>query len=209
MEKYLEGLFLQASLILALGAQNLFVLDSALNKRRHLLVSTICFLCDTLLILFGVLGAASIFLKYPWLKIGFGGLGVSFLVYYGILKLREKPNFKNTESSQKDLPNSVPVKEVILKTLGFSLLNPHVYLDTVVLIGGYSTQFTLLSDRLSFGLGASTCSLFWFFGLSIFAASMSKYINNYKIMRWISIISGIILLLLAYNLGEDVWKWIS
>ncbi len=101
----------------------------------------------------------------------------------------------------------IPLGLVVGQTLAFSLLNPHVYLDTVVLIGGYSTQFPGIFERSLFGVGASSFSLIWFFGLASFAAAMSRHMNNYKIMRGISISSGLILITLAVKLGLDVWQW--
>lgn len=205
MNPYLEGLFLQASLILALGAQNLFVLESGLRKRRHFYVAALCTLCDTALITLGVLGAASIFVQIPWLKILFGFLGVAFLAYYGLLKLRERPVIITSGSGGDVALASIAV--VTGQTLAFSLLNPHVYLDTIILIGGYSSRFPLAWDRFIFGMGASTFSLIWFFGLSFAAASMSRTMNNAKVMRCVSIISGVVLLALAIKLGIDVWGW--
>ncbi len=206
MEQFFEGFFLQASLILALGAQNIFVLESGLQKRRHILVATLCSLCDILLISLGVLGAASLFVQYPWLKISFGVLGVGFLAYYGMLKLREKPEFQSPEKKENLL--LVPIGVIVLQTMAFSLLNPHVYLDTVILIGGYSAKFSSLFERSLFGAGASLFSLIWFFGLSICAAALGRYLNNARVMRVISLLSGIILLALAGKLGMDVWHWI-
>jgi len=205
MNPYLEGLFLQASLILALGAQNLFVLESGLRKRRHFFVAALCTLCDTTLITLGVLGAASIFVQIPWLKILFGFLGVAFLAYYGLLKLRERPVVSVNASDGDAEPVSVAL--VAGQTLAFSLLNPHVYLDTIILIGGYSSRFPLAWDRFVFGMGASTFSLIWFFGLSFAAAAMSRTMNNSKVMRCVSVVSGVVLLALALKLGMDVWGW--
>lgn len=203
MEQFLEGFFLQASLILALGAQNLFVLEMGLRKRRHLFVAGLCTFCDLLLILLGVLGAASFFVQIPWMKIAFGVLGVAFLAYYGLKKLFEKPSIIDAHANTQTLSIGV----IVGQTLAFSLLNPHVYLDTVVLIGGYSTQFSESWDRLSFGLGASFFSLMWFFALAIFAAAMSRFLHNVKTMRMISVVSAVILLGLALKLSADVWHW--
>jgi L-lysine exporter family protein LysE/ArgO len=83
MNIFVQGLLLQASLILALGAQNIFVLNSGLRRERHLFVATICAVCDTFLTLFGVIGAASLFVQIPSLKTVFGILGVTFLLYNG------------------------------------------------------------------------------------------------------------------------------
>ena len=205
MELLLQGFFLQASLILALGAQNIYVLESGLRKRRHLLVAALCTVCDAALILLGVLGAAFVLVQIPWLKVLFGALGVAFLGYYGLRKLFE--NSRLDEGSSNAAALSIGV--VVAQTLAFSLLNPHVYLDTIVLIGGYATQFSASSDRLLFGLGASLFSMVWFFVLAFFAAAMGKFLHNAKAMRAISIVSGLILIILAIKLGVDVWEWAS
>lgn len=205
MEVFVEGFLLQASLILALGAQNLFVLDSGLKRQRPLLVASLCSLCDLVLILLGVLGAATVFVQYPALKITFGFLGCAFLLYYGVLKLREA---WNPEPVLQTTMVAHTLKQTILATLGFSLLNPHVYLDTVVLIGGYSSQFEQWQQRLAFGSGAGACSILWFFGLALIAASFSRLLHNPRAMRAVSLMSGIILLSLAFILGRDVLGWI-
>jgi L-lysine exporter family protein LysE/ArgO len=154
----------------------------------------------------GVFGAAGAFVQFPWLKILFGILGVGFLAYYGFLKLKEKP--KPQSGTETQSVSFVPLKVVVLQTLAFSLLNPHVYLDTVILIGGYSAKFAALFERGLFGLGASSFSVIWFFGLTLGAAAMSSYLNNPKVMRVVSLVSGVILLSLAGKLGMDVWKWV-
>lgn len=203
---FLQGFFLQASLILALGAQNIFVLNSGLKKEHHYLVALISSLCDTLLIFIGVLGVASVFVLIPLLKIFLGLLGVLFLFYYGVLKLKEAkmgvlPLMDETKSSHK--------KKAILATLGFSLLNPHVYLDTVVLIGGYSTKFENLMTRFYFGLGASLFSTLWFFSLVILASLSSQLLKNQRAMKIVSFISGTILVGLSLKLGWEVFTWIK
>jgi L-lysine exporter family protein LysE/ArgO len=156
MEKFVQGFLLQASLILALGAQNLFVLESGLKRQRHLWVATLCTLCDALLIALGVLGAATIFVRLPWLKILFGILGVAFLAYYGWIKLTEKPaKQKSTSFSSKKV---VPLRVVTGQTLAFSLLNPHVYLDTLVLIGGFSASMSRYVNNAQIMRGVSIVS---------------------------------------------------
>jgi L-lysine exporter family protein LysE/ArgO len=202
---FVQGFLLQASLILALGAQNIFVLNAGLKKQRHLLVALVSSVCDTLLVFVGVLGVATFFVKIPILKIGLGLVGVGFLLYYGFLKLVEAKRGVIINTSSEAITTT---KKTILTSLGFSLLNPHVYLDTVVLVGGYSSKFSLLSERFYFGLGASVFSTFWFFGLAILASFGSRLLNNPKAMRVISLISGLILIYLSLRLGGDVFDWI-
>jgi L-lysine exporter family protein LysE/ArgO len=202
---FLQGFFLQAGLILALGAQNIFVLNSGLRKQRHLLVALVSSICDTLLIFLGVLGVATVFVQIPILKIGLGAVGISFLFFYGILKLKEA---KNGIELSHETKQTTTTGQTILTALGFSLLNPHVYLDTFVLIGGYSTKFSSMHERFYFGAGVSAFSFVWFFGLAFLASLARRLLNNVKAMRIVSLVSGVILLGLAMKLGLDVLKWI-
>lgn len=202
---FFEGVILQSSLIIALGAQNLFVLECGLRKQNPILVASLCTLCDALLIALGVLGAATLFLSYPLIKIIFGILGVAFLVYYGVLKLRES-FFSFKETYSKPVPSK---KKIIIQTLAFSLLNPHVYLDTIILIGGYSTQFPDLMDRSLFGAGAASISFLWFFGLSLLSSQLSRFLSRPRAMRGIALVSGLLLTGLSFKLGKDVLEWIT
>ncbi len=203
---FIQGFLLQASLILALGAQNIFVLNSGLRRQRHLLVAFVCTLCDTFLIFVGVLGVATFFVKFPFLKISLGVFGVGFLLYYGLLKFKEAREGITVSQTYNE---KISLKKSILTSLGFSLLNPHVYLDTVVLIGGYSTQFNQLIERFYFGAGASSFSTFWFFGLALLASAGARFLNNPKAMKMVSLISGIILISLAAKLSSDVYAWLK
>lgn len=203
---FIQGFLLQASLILALGAQNIFVLNSGLRKQRHLLVALVSSICDTILVFVGVLGVATVFVQFPLLKIGLGVVGVGFLFFYGLLKLKEAKN--GIELSQT-AGQATTTKQTILMSLGFSLLNPHVYLDTVVLVGGYSSKFSQFIERFYFGAGASSFSTLWFFGLALMASLASRFLNNPKAMRLVSLISGFILILLAFKLGHDVFSWMK
>lgn len=203
---FTQGFFLQASLILALGAQNIFVLNSGLRKERHLLVALVSSLCDTLLVFLGVLGVATFFVKFPILKIGLGIIGIIFLFYYGLLKLKEA---KDGVIIYKSENKSVTIKQTVLTSLGFSLLNPHVYLDTIILIGGYSSKFSTLLERFYFGFGASSFSTVWFFSLALLASQTSGLLNNERAMKLVSLVSGIILIFLSIKLGSDVVGWIT
>lgn len=202
-----EGFLLQASLILALGAQNIFVLESGLKKQRHLVAALVCSFCDAILIAVGVLGAASIFVQVPLLKIIFGAAGVLFLLYYGIKKIREGMSDGVTQNFPTQTTRDL--EKVILLSLSFSLLNPHVYLDTVVLIGGYSAKFSEWDERSVFGTGAASFSFLWFFGLAVFASYMGRFLQNPKALRRVSLVSGLILLVLSWKLGWDVYQWIA
>lgn len=203
-EVFLEGLLLQASLIFALGPQNLFVLESGLRRNHHLTVSFVCFFCDLALIMLGVAGAATFFNHYPQIKIFFGVLGVGFLLLYGFGKIRtnKKELALAHDSSQANL------KSVILKAITFSVINPHAYLDGIVLIGGYSAKYSDITYRLTLGMGAATFSLIWFLLLSVGASVMMPVFNSPKRMRWMMGSAGVILLFLSAKLTIDVYGWL-
>ncbi len=202
---FFEGFFLQASLIFALGAQNIFVLESGLKKQHPLTVSFSCFFCDFLLIMLGVAGAGSLFAAFSQLKIIVGVIGIFFLVQYGLTKI-----FITSETLSEDSAQLVKrsLKTSILLAITFSILNPHAYLDAFILIGGYSTKYEVLNDRMYVGLGAAIFSLVWFLFLSSASSVMKPLFSNARNLRFISACSGLILLFLSFRLGQDVYGWI-
>lgn len=203
-EVFLEGMLIQASLIFALGPQNLYVLESGLKRRHHLSVSFACFFCDLLLIMAGVVGAATIFNEFPQIKIVVGVLGVGFLILYGIGKLAyENPDIIFNET------NSTGCKVAILNAVTFSIINPHAYLDGIVLIGGYSSKYADLNLRLALGFGAASFSLIWFLVLSSGAAIMMPFFKSPKRMKIMMSSAGLVLLFLSAKLSMDVYGWIE
>lgn len=201
---YLEGMLLQASLIFALGPQNLFVLESGLMKRHHLVVSFICFLCDLGLIMLGVIGAATLFNQYPQLKIVVGLLGIGFLLLYGLNKIR----FDNKSFAVHSGKEKSGLRLAIMSSISFSVINPHAYLDGIVLIGGYSSKFPELTNRMALGLGAASFSLLWFLLLSVGASALMPIFQNARRLRVMMCCAGFMLLFLSARLSLDVYAWI-
>lgn len=205
-EVYLEGMILQASLIFALGPQNIFVLESGLKRHYHITVSFVCFLCDLALIMLGVAGAATFFNHFPEIKIIVGLLGVGFLILYGVGKLR------HNDQKHLELENHgkrTCFKAAIISSLIFSIVNPHAYLDGIVLIGGYSAKYSDLNQRLALGFGAASFSLIWFLILSVGASVMVPLFRSEKRMRLIMGSAGVILLFMSVKLSLDVFGWIN
>ncbi|EPZ49290.1 translocator protein, LysE family [Bacteriovorax sp. BAL6_X] len=199
-----QGFLLQASLILALGAQNLFVIDVGLKKNNHILAATICSICDVALILLGVLGVSALLVKTPIFKVGVGGVGALFLLYYSYLKLKE--SFFGIEMKKDGKTERLSKKLIILTTLSFTLLNPHVYIDTFFLVGGYSTKFESIKDKLTFGFGAGLFSMLWFYFLAYFSSRFSTFLTKEKNLKKVSFFTGLILAYLAYMLGFDAYR---
>jgi L-lysine exporter family protein LysE/ArgO len=202
---FFEGLFLQASLIFALGAQNIFVLESGLKKQHPLAISFVCFFCDLTLILIGVAGAGTLFSSFSQLKIIIGIIGVIFMFQYGISKIFVP---QSTFSEHQYSLIKQGLKRSVFLAITFSIFNPHAYLDAFILIGGYSTKYSLLSDRLLVGLGAAFFSLLWFLFLSSASSLMKPVFSNAKSFRLLSTCSGLVLLVLSLKLGIDVFGWI-
>lgn len=203
-EVFLEGMLIQASLIFALGPQNLYVLESGLKRRHHLAVSFACFVCDFVLIMAGVIGAATIFNEFPQIKIVVGVIGVGFLILYGIGKLTHE----NSEIVFNEDKTS-GLRIAILNAVTFSIVNPHAYLDGLVLIGGYSSKYPEMDLRLALGLGAAIFSLIWFLVLSTGAAIMMPFFQSPKRMKIIMSSAGLVLLFLSAKLSIDVYGWIE
>lgn len=210
MEKiFFEGFFLQASLIFALGAQNIFVLDSGVNKRHPLVVCLVCFICDALLITLGVWGVGSFFSSSFSSKILLGVIGVIFLFHYGISKILQKTDEFTHANSQKNEDIKRSIKTCVLMSVTFSLLNPHAYLDAFLLIGGYATQFSSLDQRLMLGAGASIFSLVWFIFLSLASHIAGPLLREPRIYRYVNQFAGVLLIFLSVKLSRDIWSWIN
>lgn len=156
-----QGFLLGASLIIAIGAQNAFVLRQGLLRQHVFVVSTICFLSDALLITAGVAGLGSLIQAMPqtlrYITLG----GAAFLAVYGFLAFRRALKPSQMQASDRGTGSRAAA---IATVLGLTFLNPHVYLDTVVLLGGLSGRFAG-EARVAFGLGAAVASAVWFYSL--------------------------------------------
>ena len=203
MEFLLLGFFTSLSLILAIGAQNIFVIEQGLKKQYTFIVCFICSISDCFLIFIGIF-LFNYFNQYFTLKIEliFNILLVIFLIYfvYSKIKLRIKKidfnqNFKKTS-----------LVSIIFKTLGFTYLNPHVYSDTVFFLGNFSKSF-LLNDKIIFGIGASVASTLFFFSIGYASNYFSKYLNNKKIWNIINwIIIFIMSVITLYVIREIIYS---
>ena len=203
MEFLLLGFFTSLSLILAIGAQNIFVIEQGLKKQYTFLVCFICSISDCFLIFIGIF-LFNYFNQYFTLKIEliFNILLVIFLIYfiYSKIKLRSKQIDYNQNFRKTSLIS------VIFKTLGFTYLNPHVYSDTVFFLGNFSKSF-LINDKIIFGFGASIASILFFFSIGYASNYFSKYLNNKKIWNTINwIIIFIMSVITLYVLREIIYS---
>ena len=183
MEFILLGFITGLSLILAIGAQNIFVIEQGLKKKYLFLVCITCSISDCLLIFLGI------FLFYyfnqyfnPTIELVFNILLLIFLIHFIYSKIKtrkEKINFNI--SAEK-----ISVTSIFLRTLGFTYLNPHVYSDTVFFLGNFSKNF-LLSEKIFFGMGASVASFLFFFFIGYMSKFLSKFAQSEKVWKTINI----------------------
>lgn len=167
-----QGFALGAGLIIAIGAQNAFVLRQGLKREHHFSIATTCFLIDTGLIALGGAGVGTLVASTPLLATGAAVFGAVFLFAYGTIAFRRAWRGETLKTENGDAPSRMPLRTALLTTLGFSLLNPHVYLDTVVLLGGISGQYPW-PGRLWFLLGAAAASFTWFYALAFAATKLA------------------------------------
>ena len=201
MDFLILGFITGLSLILAIGAQNIFVIEQGLKKQYVFIVCLICSISDLLLIFLGIfLFEYFNFFFNNTVELIFNILLFVFLIYFIINKLRTKyDNLKlSLENDKHSLIN------IILKTLGFTYLNPHVYSDTVFFLGNFSKSF-LITDKYYFGIGASIASFLFFFSLGYLSKILSKYLVEKKIWKIINLfIVSFMGLIAAYVLNDII-----
>jgi L-lysine exporter family protein LysE/ArgO len=180
----LLGFFTGLSLILAIGAQNIFVIEQGLKKQHIFLVCLICSISDLILIFLGIF-LFHYFIQYfnSTIELIFNILLIVFLLHFIYSKIKTYNSSINFNIETKDIAKF----NILLKTLGFTYLNPHVYSDTVFFLGNFSKNF-LINQKFLFGLGASIASFLFFFLIGYLSKFLSKYAQNQKIWKVINII---------------------
>ena len=191
-----EGFVLGLSLILAIGAQNAFVLRQGLLREHVFLVCALCALSDALLIAAGVAGFGLLVQRWPALPAIMAWLGVLFLGWYGLTRLRAAMAPAALEAAAQGAASR---RAAMLTCLAFTWLNPHVYLDTVVLLGGIASRHAG-PDRLAFGLGAAAASFLFFFTLGYGARLLAPLFARPAAWRLLDLGVGLLMLLLAARL---------
>jgi L-lysine exporter family protein LysE/ArgO len=199
MIAFLPGFLTGLSLIIAIGAQNAFVIRQGLTKKHVLLVVLICALSDAFLILVGVAGLGALISGLPWLLETIRWLGVAYLMWFGIRSLRSA---LKTQALAVSETQSGSAKSVALAVLGFTFLNPHVYLDTVILLGSIGNQFG--ADKWWFALGGAAASIVWFSSIGFGARAASRFMAQpvfWKILDLLiaAVMFGIALMLAFYS----------
>lgn len=193
----IQGFLMQASLIVAIGPQNTLVLSHGLRRRHQLATTLVCIVCDLLLIALGVAGAGALIAGSEPARLALLWSGVAFLVAYGsgafVRAWRGNGGLSTTTRAGS-------AQQAVIGALAVSLLNPHVYLDAFMLIGGTSTRFAG-DERYLFGAGAILFSALWFAGLAYAAGLASAHLQSNRAWRWIDCSVGVVMWATALALG--------
>lgn len=196
----IRGFGLGFSLIAAIGAQNAYVLTRGILRNHHWAVALVCSVLDALLIAVGILGMGSLIQAFPDLLVVLTVFGALFLFIYGLVSFRNMLRAQALSSERARV--SLPI--AIVTVLGLSLLNPHVYLDTVILIGSVSIQ-ELPANRLDFGVGAAVASFVWFFLLALGGQWLQRWFQKPAAWRILDGVVGVIMWSLSFSL---IWPLI-
>ncbi|WAH51559.1 arginine exporter ArgO [Pseudescherichia vulneris] len=197
---YFQGLALGAAMILPLGPQNAFVMNQGIRRQYPLMVAGLCALSDLILICAGIFGGSAVLMQSPWLMALVTWGGVAFLLWYGFGAL------KTAFSQQLELANAEVLKQgrwrIIVTMLAVTWLNPHVYLDTFVVLGSLGGQLAAEPKRW-FALGTISASFIWFFGLALLAAWLAPRLRTAKAQRIINFVVGVIMWFIAFQLAKE------
>ena len=206
MIPFLEGIALGASLIIAIGPQNAFVIQQGILRQHVFLAAFVCTLVDVVLIIVGAAGFGTLIAIIPSLKTYFLWGGILFLIGYGTLSLissfkhpREEGSLGKNESGYSTKNR----KSIIITAAGFSLLNPHVYLDTVILLGGLAAQYEI-PERNYFAFGAIMASVVWFYGIGYGATLVAPWFESSRGKRILDLVIAMIMFVLAFVLMLNV-----
>ncbi|MGB0495028.1 MAG: LysE/ArgO family amino acid transporter [Kangiellaceae bacterium] len=201
-----QGFVLGGSMIIPIGAQNAFIIDQGIKRQFHLFAASLCIFFDLLLISLGIFGGGELIASNALLSMGLTWMGVVFLSVYGFMsfnsayKLHISKNkvFESTKSS-----SNKTITKVIITCFGVTLLNPHAYIDTVVILGGVGGQF-IGTGKVLFAIGCMIASICWFYGLSLSASRMSHILSQTKVKMGIDIVVGMIMLIIAFGLSRQL-----
>jgi L-lysine exporter family protein LysE/ArgO len=193
-QSYSNGLLIAAGLIIALGAQNAFVLAQSLRREHHLPVAMLCVICDALLVTAGVFGLAAVLAQNPILLGVARWGGAAFLLWYGA---QASLRACRPQALAQTTDNPRSRKAVLLAALAVTLLNPHVYLDTVLLIGSLGAQQPVPG---AYALGAASASLMWFLCLALGAAWLAPWLARPNTWRFIDLGVALMMFSIAWQL---------
>jgi len=199
---FLKGFGTGGGLIIAIGAQNAFVLSQGVRKNHYIIIPLICAVCDVLLISFGVTGMGTLIASSKSLSLIAGIGGAAFLLIYGFGSFRSAFRGGSLSAGQKA---DLSLKAAVFTTLAVTLFNPHVYLDTIILLGSISSQFEQ-PGHIFFGAGAAMASFTWFFALSLGGKMLAPFFTNESAWKILDTLVGIVMWSIAISVLKGLFS---
>ncbi|WP_342650670.1 LysE/ArgO family amino acid transporter [Pseudomonas sp. REB1044] len=194
-QSYMNGMLVAFGLIMAIGTQNAFVLAQSLRREHHVPVALLCVACDALLVAAGVFGLATVLAHNPMLLAAARWGGALFLIWYGAKALQRACSKQSL--AQQEGQGLRSRRAVLLSALAVTLLNPHVYLDTVLLIGSLGAQQSVPGAYVA---GAASASLVWFFTLALGAAWLAPWLARPTTWRLLDLMVAVMMFAVAAQL---------
>tara|TARA_B100001769_G_C21912657_1_gene492430 strand:+ start:62 stop:679 length:618 start_codon:yes stop_codon:yes gene_type:complete len=205
MEYLFLGFIIGLSIILAIGAQNIFVIEQGLKKQYIFIVCLICSISDLLLIFLGIF-LFHYFSQFfnSTIELTFNILLLLFLAYFIYTKIIDYKKNKIIHFDKDK--NNISITNIILKTLGFTYLNPHVYSDTVFFLGNFSKNLSI-TQKFNFGIGASLASFLFFFTIGYLSKFLSRYLISQNIWKIINLFIIIFMSLLFFYIIRQIFYY--
>ena len=201
MENFILGFLTGGSLIFAIGPQNIFVIEQGLKRNFVFTVTTICAISDILLIFLGIFIYHIVDSISLEVEVILNIVLILFLARF----IKEKINELKTSHKIKNIKKSKNLKNIILKTLGFTYLNPHVYSDTVLILGNLSKSFQL-GDKFYFAFGASFASIIFFYSLGYMSSMFANFIKKKNTWKYINSFIVIFMSVLVVFISYDTFS---
>jgi L-lysine exporter family protein LysE/ArgO len=194
---FLSGFLIGGGLIVAIGAQNAFILRQGIRREHVFALALICSLSDALLIVLGVAGLGALIERFPALLMGVTLFGIGFLIWYGWLAFRRMLAPEGLRLSEE---GPVPLGKAVLTCLTLTFLNPHVWLDTVILVGSLAAPYSGPA-RLAYTFGAVSASFSWFFALGYGARILTPLFAKPVSWRILDAIIAFVMVIIAGKLA--------
>ena len=196
------GFAIGLGMIIPIGVQNAYVLNQGIKRHYHMTVAAICIICDSLLLTFGVYGGAVLLASHPTTSAIITWGGVLFLLYFGSSMIKKAVVYRPAKEQKVWTNKSRSM--VIATTFAIALLNPHLYLETIMILGSLGGQY-VGNEKLLFLIGTIIASTVWFLALASGAAKLSPWLAKPKVERSINLFAGLMVIGIALGLIYSVF----
>lgn len=199
IDVFIQGLLISGGLIIAIGAQNAFILRQGLLDQKVFYACAVCFMCDALLITLGILGVGSVLQQSSFFLNTLAAVGALFLYWYGGNSFLRAYKGNSHLHIERGVSSQQSAQKLMLTTLAITLLNPHVYLDTLVIIGGIGGTLDS-AEKYWFLLGSILASFIWFFGLGYASKKLIPFFERSKTWVILDSLIGLVMCWIATGL---------